>query len=817
MPHLASCPLPAEIEHFLLGRLSDVDSIALEDHIETCVACQERLATVAAEDDFVRAMRTRQVTANSTDGLLIPPDYPDELVNLLIPHLKRIAVTPEAGVSLTGGPSSGESPASLSTFVPDANTPGTPESRGLATRALGPYSILGVLGSGGMGTVLHGYDPVLRRSVAIKVVQSKLLELPGMAERLVREAQAAAAVEHDNIVIIHAVETLAGVPCIVMPLLRGMTLRERLEEIAGPLPLTDVLRIARETASGLAAAHACGLVHCDIKPANLWLEEASGRVKILDFGLAVARDDDDDDSEGISGTPGYLAPEQARRLLVDQRTDIFSLGCVLYRMATGRPPFTGERRMRALWTVLSEPPTPAIEQNPELPRELSELIGRMLTREPAGRPASATEVLETLDSIELRLVRQRAEVTRRRWLTALIVVATLSGSTVGLWAFFMMPRIADPVEVTIVGDQPAVSVVLRRDGQEQAVTLGGAQTLVLVPGDYFVRQATAQPGRSLVPDRFQVVEGKPQTVRLALVGELSRDATHTLPVTGVAVLPGSNPPQILSVGLDRTLVAWDTALKAPRPIFVDLPHAARCVAVSPNGHEIATAGGNKQPPAELAVRIWDARRLIPVGDPLAGHSRMVTALAYSPDGHYLASAAADGIYLWNRKTGESHLMSHPDVTATFALAYSTDGRSLLSGNDAGQVVLWDTTSRTKSHSYIAGHQPIRAVAFLPDWIVAAGDDHLIHCWSRTTFETRELLGHRQEILALAASPDGQLLSGDAEGTIRVWSVASGQTTHSLTGHKRAVPALAMTGNGRQVVSGSADGTVRLWQLPFPVP
>ena len=807
MPAPVSCPPNFELEQFLLGRLEDEDSQSLEGHLASCTVCQQQLTTLAAEDEFVQTLRLHSQLTRAGEQTQHMQDAPAELVQLLVPHFKQIATSFEETATF-----------SSSQLNPNGTTRrggptlfGQPTSEPALPQSLGRYEIRGELGHGGMGSVLHAFDPLLKRSIAIKVIQSKLLDQAMMA-RLVREAQAAAAVEHDHIVAIYAVEIHNDAPCIIMPLLRGMTLKQRLEDTDGPLPLAEILRIGREAASGLAAAHECGLIHCDIKPANLWLEAPRDRVKVLDFGLAIARDDKESDSEVISGTPGYLSPEQARGLTLDQRTDVFSLGCVLYRMATGKPPFTGERRARALWTVLCDPPTPAAQVNPQIPAELSDLIDRMLARDPTQRPATIAAVLESLEALERKLAEQQHRVVRRRWLAAVFVVALLSGSGVGLWAMLNAPIPESPVKTTFIGDEPSLAIVIRRDGQEQTLTLGREKTIELPPGDYTVRPATEQAGRTLAPDRFSVVAEKPQTVRIALVGEITQHATHSRSVTAVAVLPGPNTT-VFSASLDRTLVAWEPASTA-LPKFLNLPHEARAVAIAPNGLDVATAGGNKQPPAELAIRVWDTSKLTPRREPLDGHTRMITAIAYSPAGTQLASAATDGIFLWNMTTGVAEGMTPAEPQMLCALAYSANGQQLVTGCEEGQVVVWDVRTRAPLITHNASATAVRAVAFLKERVVAAGDDGVIRVWKAGALE-HEWKGHSQAVLALAVSPDGRLLlSGDAEGNIRVWSVATGQTIHVLSGHQQAVQAVAFTGNGRQAVSGGADGVVRLWQLPF---
>ena len=207
---------------------------------------------------------------------------------------------------------------------------------------LGGFRILKVLGAGGMGVVFQAEDPKLKRKLAIKAMLPSLAASGSGGKRFLREAQTAAAIEHDHIVPIHQVGEDRGVPFIAMPFLKGEPLDERLKR-EGALPVAEVVRIGREAAERLAAAHAVGLVHRDIKLANLWLEAPKGRVKILDFGLAraTAQDAGLTQQGTIIGTPAYMAPEQARGDNVDARSDLFSLGVVLYRLCCGKQPFQG--------------------------------------------------------------------------------------------------------------------------------------------------------------------------------------------------------------------------------------------------------------------------------------------------------------------------------------------------------------------------------------------------------------------------------------------------------------------------------------------
>ncbi len=265
---------------------------------------------------------------------------------------------------------------------------------------LGCYRVLGVLGSGATGIVFHAEDVHLRRQVALKVLRSGAAG-DDSRRRFLREARAAAAVEHEHILTTYQVGEDRGVPWIAMKLSRGGSLKDRLDAPDARLPPDVVTRIGAEVADALAAAHALGLIHRDVKPSNILLEEGTERVKLIDFGLALV-----DDDEGhltrtgcIVGTPAYMAPEQAEGGAVDHRCDLYGLGCVLYRCATGRLPFDGHSAVEIFLAQRTETPRHPRELEPALPPGLADLIARLLEKDPARRPQSAAAVRDELRAL----------------------------------------------------------------------------------------------------------------------------------------------------------------------------------------------------------------------------------------------------------------------------------------------------------------------------------------------------------------------------------------------------------------------------------
>jgi eukaryotic-like serine/threonine-protein kinase len=354
---------------------------------------------------------------------------------------------------------------------------------------LAHYQVVSLLGQGGMGIVFEAVDTKLQRTVALKVMKPDIARDENARERFKREARITASVKSDHIVMIHDVGEYKSLPYLAMEFLHGEPLDTWLDKHGRP-PLEVTLRIAMEIARGLAAAHELDLIHRDIKPSNIWLETAVSketvggqslwsskikegdppvrpavynprqkiRVKILDFGLArIARDQAHLTHSGlVLGTPAYMAPEQAEGGEVDARCDLFSLGCVLYELATGAKPFSGTNTMAVLMAVAMKDPLPPLQLNPDLPAPFCDLVMRLLAKKPQDRPASAQDVAVSLEAIADDLgisgqtpasgiTRQRSHVRtmtaaafvapgRPGWMTALLVGGGLLavGLVVGL-------------------------------------------------------------------------------------------------------------------------------------------------------------------------------------------------------------------------------------------------------------------------------------------------------------------------------------------------------------------------------------------------
>lgn len=254
------------------------------------------------------------------------------------------------------------------------------------------YDIERVVGNGGMGVVLKAYDTELHRVVAIKVLAPHLAHRFTARRRFAREAQAAAAVVHPHVIPIHNVESDGDLPYLVMQYVAGESLQQRVDRL-GLLTIAETLRIAQQTAAGLAAAHAQGLVHRDVKPANILLEDQVERVLLSDFGLARTVDDASLTRTGVvTGTPWYMSPEQALGEAVDSRSDLFSLGCVICFMLTGESPFRARNAMAVLNRICHEPHLDVCTRRSDVPAELWNLVNHLLAKKPDDRFSAAAQL-----------------------------------------------------------------------------------------------------------------------------------------------------------------------------------------------------------------------------------------------------------------------------------------------------------------------------------------------------------------------------------------------------------------------------------------
>lgn len=377
MKPLIECLRDEEVGRLLTGEVDAARTSELEQHLANCIDCRQRLEQQVGDDGWWNetesSLRSQQVASHVAASLRDAEDVEPDVARLGENRLRGTRIR-ESVFDLLGP-------------TDDPNMLGR----------IGPYEIIGLLGQGGMGAVFKGFDRSLNRFVAIKMLLPHLAASGAARKRFAREGQAVAAVVDDHVMAIHCVDEWQGVPYLVMTYSRGVSLQKRLSD-NGPLEVREILRIGMQAAKGLAAAHAQGIVHRDIKPANIFLDQNVERVQLMDFGLARAVDDASVTRSGtLAGTPQYMSPEQARAETVDHRSDLFSLGSVLYAMCTGHAPFRAESSYSVLRLITDKEPRPILEINPDIPEWLCVIIGKLMAKEASDRFASAKEVAKLLE------------------------------------------------------------------------------------------------------------------------------------------------------------------------------------------------------------------------------------------------------------------------------------------------------------------------------------------------------------------------------------------------------------------------------------
>ena len=633
---------------------------------------------------------------------------------------------------------------------------------------VGPYQIEGMLGAGGMGSVYRARDTRLGRAVALKFLSGPCSQSGPALERFQREAQAISALNHPNVCTIHDIGEEKGHPYLVMELLEGQTLKQRIA--AGQCSNAELVSTGTLVSEGLDAAHALGIVHRDIKPANIFLTK-KGIVKILDFGLAKAMaaaggsgvaPDGGGGADLTLTTPGttmgtasYMSPEQVRGDSVDARTDLFSLGVVLYEMAAGVMPFRGETRNAAFNAILNQQPQPPRELNAALAPEVEQIILRALEKDAAARYQTASDMGADLARARRELEAQSCPAIeqgaagrsrRRNALLAMAAVLVLLAAAGGVRFFFRakspVTSTNEYVQLTDFNDS-VTAPALSADGRMVAFIRGGEYFLSrgqiyvkLLPNGESVRltnDPTNKYGPVFTPDGSRVAYTS------VIPGRTSWD-TWTVPVLGgppTRLLPNAsgltwidNRHVLFSeimTGLHMGIVTAGEDREQERAIY--FPAHERAMAhyshVSPDGHWVLVVEMDR-------TAAWVQCRLVPTdgrseGKGVGPPGRCLSA-AWSPDGKWMYFAAETGFsssgeYGWIGLSG-SHLWRQAfsggapqqitfGPTEEEGVAVAPDGRSLITAVGIRQSAIWVHDS--------TGEHPVTSegFAFYP-WMSADG-------------------------------------------------------------------------------------------------
>jgi WD40 repeat protein len=722
--------------------------------------------------------------------------------------------------------------------VPATSSDGVPSG-------LGRFQVRRELGRGGFGIVFLAFDPQLRREVALKVPRAEALLDGELRLRFVREAQAAAGLDHPNVVAVHEAGMAGSVCYIASAYCPGPTLAQWLRRRDEAVPARQAALLVIALAEAVGHAHGRGVVHRDLKPSNVLLaprtdatpaEPEAGKrgleftPKVTDFGLATflaaasqeagtsLSKDLHTQTGAVVGTPCYMAPEQAagRPAEVSPAVDVYALGAILYELLTGRPPFRGESVLETLEQVRSAEPLPPRRLRPALPRDLETVCLKCLQKQAARRYASAGELADDLSRFSQgKPVRARRPGLLERvtkWARRQPALAALVAAAVGVTAAAF----------------GAAAWHLHQMGEAHDAT---AQALIKAHNNlYYNRVALADREwlANNIPRAESLLDQCPGELRRwewRYLARLCRGGPdyvgrHKAEARAVAFSPDGR--RLASASWDGTVKVWDTAGRGEILVLRGHPgsHAVD-VAFSPDGTRLASVG------FDSTVQIWDAatgRELRALRPPPPFASHLVYGVAFGPDSRRLAAACGEPfdwgrlgeVVVWDADTGEAlfTLSEGGHTRPVLGIAFSPDGQRLASAGMDATVKVWEARPGQKPLT-LSGHTSwVYGVAFSRDGtrLASASADGTARVWDVAGGrQLQALTGHTHRVYGVAFSPDGRrLASAGKDRAVKIWDVATGRELLTLRGQRDQVRGVAFSPDGFRVASACYDGTVALW-------
>jgi WD40 repeat protein/serine/threonine protein kinase len=688
----------------------------------------------------------------------------------------------------------------------------------------GDYELLEEIARGGMGVVFKARQSSLDRLVAIKMLLFGSLAGAEEVQRFRTEAAAAASLQHPNIVAIHEVGFRDGQYFIAMDYVEGRSLAEIVQP--GPLPPRRAATYVKNIGEAIQYAHERGILHRDLKPSNVLIDEHD-QPKVTDFGLAkrLEKDSELTLSGQVMGSPSYMAPEQAaaHRGLVGKRSDVYSLGAVLYHLLTGRPPFVAATVAETLQQVQNTEPVSPTVLNPHLPRDLKTICLKCLEKAPARRYQSAQELADELgrwlrgEPIQARPVSRPEKLWR--WCRRKPVIATLSASTLLL---LLAVAIGSPIALFYINKHRHNAEQLAGDLRRSLYAAQMNQAFrAWDVGNLDVARALLNAQRP--PPGTEDLRG----ADWRWLWELCRsEAQAEIPTQGELMVTAAEPSpdgrRVATAGSSTNIIIYDLAGKTEPQTLRGHTRGLmglHSLAFSPDGRHLASvSGGALQFNGPFELLLWD----LATGSATKLEERPTSylAVAYSPNGRWLASACLDGtVGLWDAQTHSNLAMLHGHQGQVYSAVFAPDSQTLFTGGEDGTVRRWDVSNFREILPRIESTQPFGNLALSPDGRTLAIEsvDHHLHLRDLASGKTQKLRYTQAEHgpLAPVFSPDGRLLVFGTGNNIRIWDMETGLEKRVLRGSTGNIMSLRFLPDGQHLVSACEFGRPLLWNINRP--
>jgi WD40 repeat protein/serine/threonine protein kinase len=702
-----------------------------------------------------------------------------------------------------------------------------PATRERVIDYFGDYELIEEIARGGMGVVYRARQISLNRPVALKMILSGQLATPALKQRFHTEAEAAARLDHPNIVPIYEIGEHQGQQYLSMKLIKGGTLADvasfRKKAATPPFDkraasLQDVATLIAKVARAVHNAHQRGVLHRDLKPTNILMDE-QGEPHITDFGLAKLAEGDSSltMSAAILGTPAYMPPEQAAGLGKGLTTaaDIYSLGAILYELITGELPFVGETPLEVMRKVVEEEPTapsavwrrlgePALSTKSPIDRDLETICLKCLNKDPLRRYGSAEMLADDLDC----------------WRNGEPISARPVNAAEKLWSWCRRkPAFASSLFLILVLLLIVVigsPIAMFRINHERQST----EHLLYIANINRAQAAWEQNNVGLVHQLLEETQNSPyrgfEWYYWQRLTHLEQRAFrgHLAEVISVAVSPDGQ--WVASTSLDRTVKVWELATGRERLTIHGHAGPIFSVAFSTDGQRLITGSEDK------TARVWDAvsgRELLR----LEGHTHNVELVAFSRDDRRIVTGDVNRIVrLWDATTG-----LELRKFAGHIAALSPDGRSIVTtggfvevgGNLGGdrasnQATLWDVESGRDLIRFKGHRDVVMWVAFSRDGqrVVTGSRDKTAKVWDTATGTNLvTLTGHDEQINSVAFSREGKrIVTASSDQTAKIWDTGTGQLLLTLKGHSGEINSATFSSDDRLIITAGADKTVKVW-------